>query len=190
MRRSWPCPGACIGEQEQAVGESFWFLEGLSRRRHALNRYTRNLHLHRIHNRHLDLQRRRTHCVLQLRFSPHLKCRIKEGAELITYQSKPPPSASQSPRRHISLYISRPPTTTSQPSAQPLDPTSHYVQTPQPIHHYTCLSCGAFPTHPRDTCSWCPAHKHLIDPRTIGPLDDFLVHIHPYNHARKLSQRA
>jgi hypothetical protein len=145
VRRSWPCPGACIGEQEQAVGESFWFLEGLSRRRHALNRYTRNLHLHRIHNRHLDLQRRRTHCVLQLRFSPHLKCRIKEGAELITYQSKPPPSASQSqsPRRHISLYISRLPTT-SQPSAQPLDSTSHNIQTPQLIHLYICLSSGTF----------------------------------------------
>ena len=141
------------------------------------------------HNHHLDLQGV-VHTVLPPCTSRQYQVSDQGGRDVVTYQSKPPPSASQSPRRHISLYISRPPTTTPQPSAQPLDPASHYVQTPQLIHHYTCLSCGAFPTHPRDTCSWCPAHKHLIDRRTIGPLDDFLVHIHPYNHAKKLSQRA
>lgn len=120
------------------------FLEGLIRRR-AFKRHARNLHLHRIHNHHLDLQGV-IHTVLPPCTSRQYQVSDQGGREVITYQSKPPPSASQSPRRHISLYISRPPTTTSQPSAQPLDPTSHYVQTPQPIHHYTCLSCGAFPT--------------------------------------------
>ena len=166
------------------------FLEGLIRRR-AFKRHARNLHLHRIHNHHLDLQGV-IHTVLPPALFANIKCRIKEGAKLsLTNPSRHLPHRNRlgvifpciSPvRRRPPLNLLR------NPSTRP--PTTfkrhnRYTTTPAFRAVHSQLN-----TLPRDTCSWCPAHKHLIDPRTIGPLDDFLVHIHPYNHARKLSQRA
>lgn len=119
------------------------------------------------------------------------------GGATITYQYNPPPSAHRNrPRRHISLYICRASATTStspQPSAEPLDSTSHYIQTPQLIYTSTSAFRPALsPPNPlrRDAFSCRPAHKHSLDHHTPSPLDDPLVHIPPYIHPRKLSQRA
>ena len=142
------------------------------------------------------LARQNTHCASSLRTSHHINFRIVEGAKQITYQSSPPPSAHRNrPRRHISLYISRASATTHfnlnllrNPSTRP--PTTSR-------RHFRYTTTSAFhPTHPpsklpqRDTFPHGPAHKHSLDHRTSSPLDDPLVHIHTYTHARKLSQRA
>ena len=159
----------------------------------------RNLYLHGVllHRHHLGLQGNiPTHCASALRISHHIKYRIIEEANQITYQSSPPPSAHRiRPRRHISLYVSRASATTyfhlnllRNPSTRP--PTTsrrhfRYTNTPafRPVYSPSnTLLRDAFP-HGR-------AHKHLLDCRTSSPLDDRLVHIHPYTRVRKLSQRA
>ena len=90
---------------------------------------------------------RRASC---LRFLHHIACRIIEGAK--TSLTNP---IRHLPRIAIAIALAlgvifpctfpvrpRPPTTSPQPSAEPLDSTSHYIQTPLSIHHYICLLSG------------------------------------------------